>query len=106
MPEALTTWKLMAFAHDKTWPAVTWKNDTNTKPLMVQPNAPRFVRQGDRINWPVKVVNLTDKEINGTLQLELLDASTLALLMDGSKHFSCSAPEPGSRTKPQPAIPH
>ena len=79
MPEALTTWKLMAFAHDKNLASGYVEKTTLTqKPLMVQPNAPRFVRQGDRINWPVKVVNLTDKEINGTLQLELLDASTLA----------------------------
>ena len=43
---------------------------------MVQPNAPRFLREGDRIEFSAKIVNLSDKELTGTTQLELLDAAT------------------------------
>ena len=43
---------------------------------MVQPNAPRFLREGDALEFSAKIVNLSDKEITGTTQLELLDAAT------------------------------
>jgi len=46
------------------------------KPLMVQPNAPRFIREGDDMELSAKIVNMSDKEITGTAQLELIDAAT------------------------------
>src|SRR5205814_1515768 len=46
------------------------------KQLMVQPNAPRFLREGDRMEFSAKIVNLTDKEFTGQAQLQLLDATT------------------------------
>ncbi len=46
------------------------------KPLMVQPNAPRFMREGDRMEFSAKIVNLGDSEVTGVAQLELLDAAT------------------------------
>jgi uncharacterized protein YfaS (alpha-2-macroglobulin family) len=77
LPEALTQWKLMTLSHTKN---LAFGNSSNTlitqKPLMVQPNAPRFLREGDKIEFSTKVVNLTDKEITGTIQLELFDAAT------------------------------
>lgn len=77
IPEALTQWKLMTFAHTKTLASAYLEKTTVTqKPLMVQPNAPRFLREGDRIEFSAKIVNLSDKEITGTTQLELLDAAT------------------------------
>ena len=77
MPEALTKWKLMTFAHTKNLASGYAEKTTVTqKPLMIQPNAPRFLREGDGIEFSTKVVNLTDKEITGTTQLELLDAAT------------------------------
>jgi uncharacterized protein YfaS (alpha-2-macroglobulin family) len=77
IPEALTKWKLMTFAHTKTLASGYAEKTTVTqKPLMIQPNAPRFLREGDGIEFSAKVVNLTDKEITGTTQLELLDAAT------------------------------
>jgi uncharacterized protein YfaS (alpha-2-macroglobulin family) len=77
MPEALTEWKLMTFAHTKELAsAYSEKKLITQKPLMVQPNAPRFMREGDQMEFSTKIVNLTDKEITGTTQLELLDAAT------------------------------
>ncbi len=77
LPEALTQWKLMTLAHTKDLASgYTTKTITTQKPLMVQPNAPRFLREGDGMEFTAKVVNLTDKEITGTAQLELLDAAT------------------------------
>jgi uncharacterized protein YfaS (alpha-2-macroglobulin family) len=77
MPEALTQWKMMTLAHTKELAsAVSTKTTVTQKQLMVQPNAPRFLREGDRMEFSAKIVNLTDKEITGTSQLELLDAGT------------------------------
>jgi uncharacterized protein YfaS (alpha-2-macroglobulin family) len=77
MPEALTEWKLQAFAHTKELATgMSQKKIITQKQLMVQPNNPRFMREGDRIELSAKVVNLTDKEITGQATLELLDAAT------------------------------
>ena len=44
------------------------------KELMVTPNAPRFLREGDKITISTKIANLTNKLLNGTAKLELTDA--------------------------------
>ena len=43
---------------------------------MVQPNTPRFLREGDKIELSAKIANLTDKEVTGQAELQLFDAAT------------------------------
>ncbi|MBQ3643960.1 MAG: hypothetical protein II961_05135 [Candidatus Riflebacteria bacterium] len=77
MPEALTTWKFMGFAHGKELQSGILTQEVITqKELMIQPNAPRFLREGDKIAFTVKVTNLSDKEQKGSVALELFDAVT------------------------------
>jgi uncharacterized protein YfaS (alpha-2-macroglobulin family) len=77
MPESLTQWKWMAFAHTKNLSLGSAQTTIITqKKLMVQPNAPRFLREGDNIEFSAKIVNMTDQEIRGQATLELIDAST------------------------------
>jgi uncharacterized protein YfaS (alpha-2-macroglobulin family) len=77
MPEALTKWKLMTLAHTKELAsAYNEKTLITQKPLMVQPNPPRFLREGDAMEFSAKIVNMGDSEITGTAQLELIDAAT------------------------------
>ncbi len=77
MPEALTQWKLMTFAHTKDLASgYSEKTTVTQKPLMVQANAPRFLREGDGLELSAKIINLSDKEITGTTQLELFDVAT------------------------------
>jgi hypothetical protein len=77
IPEALTEWKLMTIAHTKDLATgFATKTVVTQKPLMVQPNAPRFLREGDQLELVAKVVNLTDKEVTGTTELQLIDPST------------------------------
>ncbi len=79
IPEALTQWKLLTLAHTKNVASgYTEKTVVTQKPLMVQPNAPRFIREGDKMEFSAKVVNLTDKEVTGKAVLELIDAATNA----------------------------
>ena len=78
MPEALTRWKMMAFAHTpdlKT--GMMTKEAVTQKELMLLPNMPRFVREGDNITLPVKISNLAQKDLAGAAELKLFDASTM-----------------------------
>ncbi|HMC87357.1 MAG TPA: alpha-2-macroglobulin family protein, partial [Chitinophagaceae bacterium] len=77
IPEALTRWKFQALAHTKNLAfGYSTNNVVTQKPLMVQPNAPRFMREGDKMELSAKVVNLTDKELTGTVELDLMNTAT------------------------------
>ncbi|MBA3675461.1 MAG: alpha-2-macroglobulin, partial [Chitinophagaceae bacterium] len=79
MPEALTKWKLMTLAHTKDLSSgYAEKTVITQKDLMVQPFAPRFLREGDKMEFSAKIVNLGDKAITGHAQLQLFNASTMA----------------------------
>lgn len=76
-PEALTKWKVQLLAHTKTLESVTTTLETVTqKELMVIPNAPRFLREGDKISISTKIANLTDGALSGQAKLLLTDAIT------------------------------
>jgi hypothetical protein len=77
MPEALTKWKWQSFAHTKNLSfGVSTATVVTQKTLMVQPNAPRFLREGDVMEFTAKISNTSDKELTGTATLELIDATT------------------------------
>lgn len=77
MPEALTKWKFMGFAHGKKCESGMVTGYTVTrKDLMVQPNAPRFLREGDSIYFTAKVINISDKQQQGLVQLDFKDFMT------------------------------
>jgi uncharacterized protein YfaS (alpha-2-macroglobulin family) len=78
MPEALTQWKLMTLAHTKDLATgYAEKTIITQKDLMVQPNPPRFLREGDSMQFNAKIVNLSDKELSGQSEFHLLNASTM-----------------------------
>ncbi len=77
MPEAVTQWKWMTLAHTKDLAfGYEEKSIITQKQLMVQPNTPRFLREGDHIDFSTKIVNLTDSELTGQVELQLIDATT------------------------------
>ncbi|NDC79079.1 MAG: hypothetical protein EBZ67_14595, partial [Chitinophagia bacterium] len=74
MPEALTQWKWQVLAHTRDLAsALATKTVVTRKELMVQPNAPRFLREGDKLSLPVRITNLSDSERVGRARLELFD---------------------------------
>ncbi|WP_160137536.1 alpha-2-macroglobulin family protein [Chryseobacterium sp. c4a] len=76
-PEALTKWKLMFLAHTKDARAATLEKEVVTqKEFSVTPNYPRFLREGDELNLQSKLSNLTNKKMNGSAELQILDAFT------------------------------
>jgi uncharacterized protein YfaS (alpha-2-macroglobulin family) len=77
MPEALTEWKFMAFAHDQQLRSGYLQDKAVTaRDFMIQPNAPRFVREGDVLEFTVKVSNQSDGPQKGSVRLTFSDART------------------------------
>lgn len=77
LPQSLTQWKLMTVAHTKGLSSgYVEKTIVAQKPLMVQANLPRFMREGDRMEFSAKISNLSNHELTGTTQLSLLNAAT------------------------------
>ena len=77
MPEALTKWKFLAFAHDANARSGSLSDQVVTsKDIMVQPNAPRFLREGDEIEFTAKVSNTSPTQQTGSIRLSFSDART------------------------------
>jgi uncharacterized protein YfaS (alpha-2-macroglobulin family) len=77
MPEALTRWNLLGLAHTKDLQTTQFSKSIITqKELMVVPNAPRFMREGDTIIFSSKITNLSDRNLDGKTTLNLIDALT------------------------------
>ncbi|MCB0768514.1 MAG: hypothetical protein KDB95_14995, partial [Flavobacteriales bacterium] len=75
-PDALTRWKVMGLAHTKELQLAQFtKEAVTSKPLMVVPNLPRFLRQGDRITLTAKV-NATEGAVSGMARVALFDPRT------------------------------
>ena len=77
IPESLTKWKFSGLAHTKDLKIGTISEEVVTqKDLMVVPNTPRFLREGDKITLSCKVSNISDKDLKGVIQLDLFDPFT------------------------------
>jgi uncharacterized protein YfaS (alpha-2-macroglobulin family) len=75
MPEALTQWRFMGFAHDAKLRSGFLEGTTVTaKELMVQPNPPRFLREADVLEFTVKVSNQSAARQTGRVRLTLAEA--------------------------------
>ncbi|WP_229369984.1 alpha-2-macroglobulin family protein [Fibrivirga algicola] len=77
MPEALTRWRLVTFAHTKTMQTGMMEREIVTqKELMVTTNVPRFLRENDTLRLTARIDNLSGKPLTGTSQLNITDAIT------------------------------
>ncbi|MDR1203378.1 MAG: alpha-2-macroglobulin [Tannerellaceae bacterium] len=92
IPESNTTWKLQTLAHTKDIKFGLSAHEVITqKPLMVLPNLPRFVRNGDEVNLSAQIMNLSDKATEGVARLELFNPATdepIVCLSKAQKPFS------------------
>jgi hypothetical protein len=78
VPESLTRWRLMGFAHSADLKTGSFDESfESSREVMVVANAPRFFRQGDNMEFQAKVVNTTDKALNARVGLEMFDAVTM-----------------------------
>jgi len=77
LPDTLTTWQFKGFAHDaQLRSGVIVDQCVSTKSLMVEPVVPRFLREGDVVQIPVKISNTSTGRLAGKVSLSLFDART------------------------------
>ena len=77
LPDTLTTWQFKGLAHDAALRSgVLLDTCVAAKDLMVEPLLPRFLREGDVVEIPVKVSNRSTGRLTGTVTFSLSDART------------------------------
>ncbi len=77
VPNANTTWRLRAVAWSRDMLIGELMRDfVANKPIMVQPNVPRFLRAGDKAKILATVFNNTDSVATITTTIELLNPTT------------------------------
>ena len=99
-PESLTKWKIIGLATTKDLKIGTIQKELITqKKLMVMPNPPRFFREGDKIEFPLKISNISDKELSVEYDIKLFDAFTnKEILLDDFQKTTLDIPVGGNKS--------
>ena len=98
-PQLLTRWKIQGITYTDS--LSTGRIDTTLvtrKLIMVEPASPRFLRQGDRMEFTVKVSNLTEADAKAVVTMTLTDAVNGKALniIEGGYKKNVSVPAGGS----------
>ena len=89
LPESITTWRFMGFAHDsKMNNGMVTAETVAKKKVMVQPNMPRFLRHGDKAVVSAKVINTSETTQSGNAIIELVDPETEKVVFTQRQSFS------------------
>jgi uncharacterized protein YfaS (alpha-2-macroglobulin family) len=100
VPESNTAWKFMGLAHTRDLKfGQIIENAISQKQLMITPNIPRFIREGDQVTITSNVSNLSESALSGTVELECFDPNTLLpgiQIPENSKTFQLEAGKTGA----------
>ena len=92
LPESVTTWKFMGLAHDKEMRnGLLVDEAVAQKTVMVQPNMPRFLREGDKATIVVKLFNTSDKKVSGNARMQILDPETNKVVWQKTQNYCIDA---------------
>ena len=92
LPESVTTWKFMGLAHDKEMRnGLLVDEAVAQKTVMVQPNMPRFLREGDKATIVVKLFNTSDKKVSGNARMQILDPENNKVVWQKTQNYSIDA---------------
>ena len=92
LPESLTTWRFLGVAHTKDmYYGAIEASAVAQKEVMIQPNMPRFLRDGDKGMIAARIHCLAEKDFTGKARLRLLDAETSAVVCEWSKPVALKA---------------
>lgn len=92
LPESMTTWKFMGLAHDKEMRnGLLVDEAVAQKTVMVQPNMPRFLREGDKSTIVVKLFNTSDKKVSGNARMQILDPETNKVVWQKTQNYCIDA---------------
>ena len=92
LPECLTTWRFMGLAHTKDlFYGLVDAETVAQKDVMIQPNVPRFLREGDEATISARVFNTSDKLLSGKAVLKLINPETDAVVCELSQPVKLKA---------------
>ena len=96
MPDALTKWNFNGFVHTKEMDYGIVNNSfTTSKPFMVQPNMPRFVRVGDESSISSSLINMSDGDISGKITMTISNPISGKVLYSKTDNFNVTDGETG-----------
>ena len=94
LPESLTTWQLLGFAHTRElYYGNIEAEAVAKKDVMIQPNMPRFIREGDKATITGRIYNTGEKNVQGKATLKLINAETNAVVYEKTQQVSLKAGE-------------
>ena len=94
LPESLTTWRLLGLAHTRDMFVGSIIGEAVAqKDVMIQPNVPRFLRDGDQGAISARIFNTGEKDLTGKARLRLLNPETNAVVYELSQNVSLKAGE-------------
>lgn len=89
LPESLTKWQFMGLAHTKDMDyGIISESITASKLFMIQPNMPRFVREGDSVSIPARIINQSDGLQEGTARMRLINPENDSTVFTAEVPFS------------------
>ena len=92
LPESVTTWKFMGLAHDKEMRnGLLVDEAVAQKTVMVQPNMPRFLREGDKATIVAKLSNTSDKKVSGNARMQIIAPETNKVVWQKTQNYSIDA---------------
>lgn len=92
LPEANTTWNFFSLAITPQLQYGAYNATiVSTKPLMVSPNMPRFVRQGDEALLAVNITNTTHTALDGNAQVTLYNVYNNSDIVTLTRHMTIDA---------------
>lgn len=89
VPDANTTWLLRALAYNRE--LLTGSASVEivaSKPVMVSPNAPRFLRTGDNVRLAASVMNNTDSLLTVSVVPEILSSADGKVMASSAKEYT------------------
>ena len=89
LPECLTTWHFMGIAHSKDMHYGYLSDEAVAqKDVMIQPNMPRFLRDGDEGSISARIFNTSEKTLKGKATLKFIDPETNAVVLEQKQDVS------------------
>lgn len=99
LPEALTSWHFKGLVHDKSMNnGILEGVAVAQKQLMLQPNIPRFMREGDKGELVSTITNTTDKPIIGNAVITISSAENDKVVYKQQEKFTVAANETTNAT--------
>lgn len=99
LPESLTKWQFMAFAHTQDVDYGLLKaTAVAAKDFMVQPNMPRFARTGDKLTITARIINQCENSITGKATMKLINPDSEEVVFTQTREFSAEAQKTTSAT--------